>query len=50
MVMSFLYYCYGSTRQMGSYIHGEKSMSVGSDGTRRMISLHYIYIYVLLAS
>ena len=33
----FLYY-YRSTQTNGA-IHGEKTMNVGSDGTRRMISL-----------
>jgi len=44
MVMFFLYYYYRSTQTNGA-IHGEKAMGVGSDGTRRMISLHSIYIH-----
>jgi len=43
MIMPFLYCYFGSTQTNG-IIHGEKAMSLGSDGTS-MISLHSIYIF-----
>lgn len=43
MVISFLYYYYRSTQANG-VIHGEKWMSMGGDGTSKIISLHNIYI------
>ena len=40
MVMSFHYHYHGGT-QINEVIHGEKWMSVGSDGMVEMISLHF---------
>jgi len=41
--MSFFYRYYRSTQEDG-VVYGEKWMSVGNDGTSKMISLHSIYI------
>ena len=48
MVMFFLYHYYGSARE-NRVIHGEKSMSVRSNGTSKKSSLHTIYTYVLFS-
>ena len=41
---SFFYRRYGSTQANGA-IHGEKWMSVGSDGMSKMVSLFSIILY-----
>jgi len=48
MVMSSLRHQYGSMQANG-VIHGEKWMSVGSDGMSKMISLYSIYSHVLFS-
>ena len=45
MVMSFIYHYYGGTQANG-VIHGERWMSVGSDGTSKTL---YIYNDVLFS-
>ena len=45
--MSFsLSLCYYGRAQTNKVIHREKMMSVGSDGTSKMITLRYILYYL----
>lgn len=52
MLMSFLYYYYGSKQASGFVlVHGEKLTSVGSGGMIKAVSslkLYNIYTYVLV--
>ena len=46
--MSFLYHRYGSM-QANAVMHEVKWLSAGNDGTIKVVSLYFIYSYVLFS-